>query len=208
MTETRVKICGITRVEDARAAVEAGADAIGLVFYPPSPRNIDDLDLARQIAEQAGPFVSVVALFVDPQADFVTRVLSSVNINLLQFHGSETENLCRRFGRPYIKALRMKPDIDISSAMEAYESASGILLDTYREGVPGGTGEVFNWARVPQESFKPVIVAGGLTPSNVADAIKNTRPYAVDVSGGVEQAPGEKSDGKIRAFIAAARSAK
>lgn len=208
MAETRVKICGITRVEDARIAVAAGADAIGLVFYPPSPRNIDDLELARRIAEQAGPFVSVVALFVDPQADFVTRVLSSVNVTLLQFHGSETENLCHRFGRPYIKALRMKPDMDVSAAMNAYRSASGILLDTYREGVPGGTGEVFDWARVPQEPVKPVIVAGGLTPANVADAIKNTQPYAVDVSGGVEQAPGIKSDGKIRAFIAAARSVK
>lgn len=208
MAETRVKICGITRVEDARVAVAAGADAIGLVFYPPSPRNIDDLELARQIAEEAGPFVSVVALFVDPQADFVTRVLSTVNISLLQFHGSETENLCRRFGRPYIKALRMKPDMDVNAAMDAYGSASGILLDTYREGVPGGTGEVFDWARVPQDPVKPVIVAGGLTPSNVADAIKNTRPYAVDVSGGVEQAPGIKSDGRIRAFIAAARSVK
>ncbi len=206
MAEARVKICGITRVEDARAAVAAGADAIGLVFYEPSPRDVGDLVMARQIAEQAGPFVPVVALFVDPQPDFVAQVLSRVNVNVLQFHGDEKEDFCRQFGRPYIKALRMKPDMDVRAAMDAYGSASGILLDTYRKGVPGGTGEVFDWARVPQNPAKPVIVAGGLTPLNVADAITNTRPYAVDVSGGVEQAPGIKSRGKIEAFIAAARS--
>jgi phosphoribosylanthranilate isomerase len=198
---TRVKICGLTIPEDAELSVDAGADAIGLVFYAPSPRNVDDLARAREIAQAAGPFVTVVALFVDASEWFIESVLRAVPINLLQFHGGETELQCNRFGHPYIKALRMKPDTDVHSAIAPYESAQGILLDTYVAGVPGGTGECFDWHRVPFPSPKPIVLAGGMTPENVAQSVEIAKPYGVDVSGGVEASAGIKNPEKVRQFI-------
>ncbi|WP_053981612.1 phosphoribosylanthranilate isomerase [Marinagarivorans algicola] len=198
---TRIKICGITSVEDARKASDAGADAIGLVFYPPSPRHLDDLALARDIALAAGPFVTVVGLFVNPAPTELAQVLSQVPINLVQFHGDETPAFCEQAGRPYIKALRMKPDTDIAALANQYMGARGILLDAYRKGVPGGTGETFDWSAIPHNIASPLILAGGLTPDNIIKAVAGVRPWAVDVSGGVEQAPGIKSSHKMKNFI-------
>lgn len=203
----RVKICGLTCPEDAVSAAEAGTDAIGLVFYPPSPRYVSNLALAKDIACSVGPFVSVVGLFVNADVAYIEDCLNSVPLNVLQFHGSESEDFCRQFHRPYIKALAVKDDVNIVAAIESYSSAQGILLDTYKPGVPGGTGETFNWDKVPQGMNCPMILAGGLNPSNVAESIKQVRPYAVDVSGGVESAPGKKDADKIREFIRCAHSA-
>lgn len=206
MSRTRVKICGITSVEDAMAVVDAGAEALGLVFYAASPRAVA-VEQARAIALAAGPFTVVTGLFVDADPEFVGAVLKQVPLQLLQFHGDEDLAYCESFARPYMKAIRMRPELDMTTAIAAYPSASGILLDAYRPGVPGGTGETFDWARVPQQSAKPLILAGGLTPANVADAILATQVYGVDVSGGVESAPGKKDHSKITSFINNARLA-
>lgn len=206
MSRTRVKICGITSVEDAMAVVDAGAEALGLVFYAASPRAVA-VEQARAIALAAGPFTVVTGLFVDADPEFVGAVLKQVPLQLLQFHGDEDLAYCESFARPYMKAIRMRPELDVTTAIAAYPSASGILLDAYRPGVPGGTGETFDWARVPQQSAKPLILAGGLTPANVADAILATQVYGVDVSGGVESAPGKKDHSKITSFINNARLA-
>lgn len=204
MPVVRSKICGITRVEDALAAVEAGADAIGLVFYAKSPRAVT-VQQARAIIQALPPFVTPVGLFVNASRCELGEILDAVPLALLQFHGDETPADCEGWHRPYIKALRVKAGDDIAAACEAFAGASGILLDTYVEGVPGGTGEAFDWSLVPQGLAKPIILAGGLTADNVAAAIAQVRPYAVDVSGGVEQAKGLKDPAKIRAFMAAVR---
>ncbi|MDX5370858.1 MAG: phosphoribosylanthranilate isomerase [Pseudomonadaceae bacterium] len=203
MTAVRVKICGITRVEDALAAAAAGADAIGLVFYARSPRAVG-IEQAQAIIAALPPFVTTVGLFVDANRDELAHILASVPLDLLQFHGDETREQCEGFGRPYIKALRVKAGDDIAAQVQRYPSASGVLLDTYVEGVPGGTGEAFDWSLVPQDLSKPVILAGGLRPDNVAAAVAQVRPYAVDVSGGVEASKGIKDAQKIGAFIRAA----
>ncbi|MGM8225690.1 phosphoribosylanthranilate isomerase [Cellvibrio sp. ARAG 10.3] len=200
MARTRIKICGITSVTDALAAQVAGADAIGLVFYEPSPRAVD-IELAREIACSVGPFVTVVGLFVDAEPAYVNTVLAQVPLHVLQFHGDETPAYCESFGRPYLKAIRMRPELDTRSAIADYPSATAILLDAYRPGIPGGTGETFDWQRVPQDSGKTIILAGGLTPANVAEAIRSTHVYGVDVSGGVESAPGQKDAAKVKEFI-------
>jgi len=197
---TRVKICGITNLNDALTAIECGADALGLVFYPPSPRNIDPV-AAAEIVQQLPPFVTVVGLFVNADKSFITEVIDSAKIDLIQFHGDETEIYCRQFQRPYIKAIRMKDELDLSHSIVAYSSAKAILLDTYKKGVPGGTGESFNWERVPHDLDKAIILAGGLNPTNVGEAIETVKPYAVDVSGGVEQQHGIKDSQKIKDFI-------
>ncbi|WP_394559020.1 phosphoribosylanthranilate isomerase [Aquipseudomonas alcaligenes] len=204
MTAVRVKICGITRVEDALAAVAAGADAIGLVFYAKSPRAVD-VEQARSILAVLPPFVTTVGLFVDIERAELERILARAPLDLLQFHGDESVQDCEGFNRPYIKALRIKAGDDIAAQVNTYPSAQGILLDTYVEGVPGGTGEAFDWSLVPQALSKPVILAGGLRPDNVAAAVAQVRPYAVDVSGGVEARKGIKDAEKIGAFIRAAR---
>jgi phosphoribosylanthranilate isomerase len=196
----RVKICGITSLDDAQAAVAAGADAIGLVFYSKSPRHVN-VEQARAIALAVGPFVTVVGLFVNAAAEEINRILQQVPLHVLQFHGDEDLDYCEQFARPYMKALRMKPGLDVEAQIAAYPTASGILLDAYRPGVPGGTGETFDWARVPTASKSPLILAGGLEPGNVKQAIKATRPYAVDVSGGVELTPGKKDSEKVVAFV-------
>jgi phosphoribosylanthranilate isomerase len=201
---TRVKICGITSISDALSAVEAGADAIGLVFYEPSPRYVSIVQ-AAEIAKAVGPFVSVVGLFVNASDDYIQQVLKRVNLHVLQFHGDETEDFCRKFSRPYMKAIRMKPGIIVQEQMNHFSSAAGILLDAYQKGVPGGTGEVFDWERVPKpldgEPLLPIILAGGLTPDNVTRAISITEVYGVDVSGGVELLPGKKDIELVNEFI-------
>ncbi|MBI1195120.1 MAG: phosphoribosylanthranilate isomerase [Gammaproteobacteria bacterium] len=205
-TSTRIKICGITRVEDALAAADAGADAIGLVFYAKSPRHVA-IERAAEICAALPPFVSTVGLFVDADPDFIGEVLTRVPLDLLQFHGDESAAECERHGRPHIKALRMRPGIDLCEVVAGYGSARGVLLDTYRPGVPGGTGEAFDWTQVPSDLKTPIILAGGLSPDNVGEAVRRVRPWAVDVSGGVESAPGVKDSGRIADFVEAVRAA-
>lgn len=204
---TRVKICGITEPEDARCAAEAGADAIGLVFYPPSPRAVT-IAQAQTVLAKLPPLVSVVALFVNEDAAAVRTVLAQLPITWLQFHGDEEESYCRQFDRPYIKALRMKPEIDVAAEMARYPGAAGFLLDAYKKGVPGGTGEQFDWQRIPLNSEQPIILAGGLNPDNIQTALATSSVYAVDVSGGVECAPGKKDHRKVADFVANVRSFK
>ncbi|MGE8351098.1 MAG: phosphoribosylanthranilate isomerase [Pseudomonas protegens] len=204
MSAVRSKICGITRIEDALAAVAAGADAIGLVFYAKSPRAVS-VQQARAIIAALPPFVTTVGLFVNASRCELGEILDAVPLDLLQFHGDESAVDCEGYHRPYIKALRVKAGDDIAAACQAYPRASGILLDTYVEGVPGGTGEAFDWSLVPRGLSKPIILAGGLSAQNVAEAIARVRPYAVDVSGGVEQSKGIKDSAKIQAFMQAVR---
>ncbi|GGU83352.1 N-(5'-phosphoribosyl)anthranilate isomerase [Pseudomonas laurentiana] len=206
MSAVRSKICGITRVEDALAAAEAGADAIGLVFYAKSPRAVD-VHQARAIIAALPPFVTTVGLFVNASRCELNEILDAVPLDLLQFHGDETPEQCEGFNRPWIKALRVRPGDDLEASCRLYHNASGVLLDTYVAGVPGGTGESFDWSLVPEKLSKPVILAGGLTADNVASAIMQVRPYAVDVSGGVEQAKGIKDPARIEAFLHAVRHA-
>lgn len=206
MIRVRSKICGITRVEDALAAVEAGADAIGLVFYAKSPRAVS-IEQAKAIVAALPPFVTSVGLFVDMPRETLQALLREVPLGLLQFHGDESPADCEGFARPYIKALRVRADQDVARMMAPYSGACGILLDTFVEGVPGGTGAAFDWSLVPCEAGKPIILAGGLTPDNVAQAIAQVRPYAVDVSGGVEAAKGIKDAGKVKAFLQAVQCA-
>jgi len=200
LKRTRVKVCGITRVEDAKTAVDAGADAIGLVFYEPSPRYVR-IQQAREIAASVPAFVSVVALFVNANAEYVQDVLNSVRIDLIQFHGDEENDFCSQFQRPFIKAQRVRETSDVVASCVRFPDALAILLDSYKPGVPGGTGESFDWSLIPKSQTKPLILAGGLTPENVAPAIKQVQPFAVDVSGGVEQSKGIKDPAKIDAFL-------
>ena len=202
---TRIKICGITRIEDALAAAQAGADAIGLVFDPKSPRCVDAKQAAA-IARALPPYITVVGLFVDATPQSIHDVLNRVNLDLLQFHGAETPEYCRAFSKPYVKAIRMSPDVDLHAEERRFPEAAGLLLDTFSPAASGGTGEAFDWSRVPQDLKKPVILAGGLTPGNVAAAIRRVRPYAVDVSSGVESAKGIKDVKKIAAFVETARN--
>jgi phosphoribosylanthranilate isomerase len=204
MSGVRSKICGITRIEDALAAVDAGADAIGFVFYAKSPRAVS-VEQARAIIAALPPFVTTVGLFVNISRCELTEILEIVPLDLLQFHGDETPEDCDGYHRPYIKALRVQAGDDIAASCRAYSRASGILLDTYVADVPGGTGEAFDWSLIPQTLSKPIILAGGLTPDNVAQAIAQVRPYAVDVSGGVEMSKGIKDHDRIRAFMHAVR---
>ncbi|SFP44688.1 phosphoribosylanthranilate isomerase [Pseudomonas borbori] len=206
MPVVRCKICGITRVEDALAAVEAGADAIGLVFYAKSPRAVT-VPQAQAILAALPPFVTTVGLFVDCARSELNAILDVLPLDLLQFHGDESPAACEGFRRPYIKALRVKPGDDIAARIGLYGSAAGVLLDTFVPGVPGGTGEAFDWSLVPQDLSVPIILAGGLTPENVRAAIEQVRPYAVDVSGGVEASKGLKDSDKIHAFVHAVRGA-
>ena len=206
MPAVRSKICGITRIEDALAAVAAGADAIGLVFYAKSPRAVT-VQQARAIIAALPPFVTTVGLFVNASRCELNEILEAVPLDLLQFHGDETPSDCVGFNRPYIKALRVRPGDDLEAACQHYAGASGILLDTFVAGVPGGTGEAFDWSLVPARLSKPIILAGGLSADNVAQAIAQVQPYAVDVSGGVEQAKGIKDAARIEAFMRAVRQA-
>lgn len=202
---TRIKICGITRVEDARAAAQAGADAIGLVFYPPSPRFLR-LDQARRLQNAVPPLVSTVGLFVNPPAGEVRAVLERVRPAMLQFHGEETPAFCEQFGVPYVKACRVKPGVDLLEYLRPFSGAAGWLLDSHVEEY-GGVGESFDWSLVPAERIRPLVLSGGLTRENVGGAIRRVRPWAVDVSSGVESSKGIKDAARIAAFIAEVRNA-
>ncbi|MGB1800253.1 MAG: phosphoribosylanthranilate isomerase [Gammaproteobacteria bacterium] len=206
MSRTRIKICGITRIEDAETAILAGADAIGFVFYEKSPRYISIND-AEDIAKNCAPFINFVGLFVDADESYVKEVLDRVAIGTLQFHGQESEQTCASFNKPYIKAIRMTKEIDLVEECQRYNSAAGLLLDTYVKDVPGGTGMAFNWDLIPSELEKPIILAGGLDETNVKEAIHRVQPYAVDVSGGVEKEKGIKDPVKIKNFISEAMHA-
>ncbi len=197
---TRIKICGITRIEDALAVATQGADAIGFVFHDPSPRCVD-IETARAISQQLPPFVTRVGLFVNAGDEQIRRALDAVPLDLLQFHGDEPPSSCERFGHPYIKAVAMREDVDLAGLAREYVSASALLLDNYELASPGGTGEVFDWSRIPADIGKPIILAGGLTPENVGEAIRLVHPYAVDVSSGVEKQKGIKDATLIAAFI-------
>lgn len=205
VNRTRIKICGITRLEDAQAAVVAGVDALGFVFYSKSPRVVT-VEQVHDIIYALPAFITTVGLFVDAPTGDVTKTLCRVPLNLLQFHGDEEAAYCEQFGIPYIKAIRVKQGDDINKKIESYTSAAAILLDTYKEDVPGGTGESFDWALIPSKTIKPIILAGGLTPENVVQAITQTKPYAVDVSGGVEKQKGIKDLEKIKAFVRGVQS--
>lgn len=183
--KTRAKICGVTIPEQAVAASMAGADAIGLVFYEPSPRSLD-IARAAEIANRVPAFVSVVGLFVNPEASWVREVLARVPLDLLQFHGDEEAAFCEQFGRRWIKAVRVRRREDIEAAFLTYHNASGLLVDAYDPHLFGGTGTGFDWTLIPEQRRLPVILAGGLTPANVGRAIVQVKPWAVDVSGGVE----------------------
>lgn len=200
----RVKICGLTRLEDVLVAVEAGADAIGLVFYPPSPRYVD-LDKAAELARAVPPFVTIVGLFVNADPALVRETLAVVPIHLLQFHGDEDEAYCRQFDRPYMKAARVRPGMDLVQYAAAFPSAQAILLDAFVDGFGGG-GKVFDWSLIPPALGKPLVLSGGLDAANVGEAIVRVRPAALDVSSGVEAAKGIKDTEKIRAFCAAVHS--
>jgi phosphoribosylanthranilate isomerase len=197
---TRVKICGITRVEDARAAIAAGCDAIGLVFYPPSARHVN-LETAAEIVAGIPPFVSVVGLFVDAEPEQINAVLKHVRLDMLQFHGNETPEQCNLYGVPYMKAIRVKAGTNLLQYAEQFKQARALLLDAFIEGVPGGTGQKFDWNIIPESLPLPVVLAGGLTAENVTAAIRQVQPYAVDVSGGVEINKGIKDAAKIVAFM-------
>lgn len=205
MSRTRIKICGLTRPEDVVAAVQAGADAIGLVFYPPSPRYVTPARAAELVA-LVPPFVTTVGLFVDPAPEFVDQVLACVPLQLLQFHGDECEADCARFGRSWIKAARMKPGIDLVRFCTLHPRASGILLDAFVDGYGGG-GKVFDWSLIPAGLERPLILSGGLDADNVVEAVRRVRPWAVDVSSGVEAGKGIKDAARIAAFIAGVRRA-
>ena len=197
---TRIKICGITRVEDVISAVHCGADALGFVFFDKSPRNVT-IQQARELAEACFPFVTLVGLFVNASAETVRETLNSVPLDVLQFHGEEEPEFCAQFGRPYLKAVRVKQGVDLVKFASKYVGAQGLVLDAYVEGTHGGTGESFDWALIPHDLPLPVILSGGLKVGNVADAIRQVRPYAVDVSSGVEVSKGIKDEAKMSSYI-------
>ncbi len=199
---TRVKICGFTQVEDAVAAAKLGVDAIGLVFYPPSPRNVS-IEQAISIVNALPAFVTVVALFVDEQEAKIREVLGKVSVDCLQFHGDETADACRLYNKPYMKAIRMKPELDVMVIAEEYKDASALLLDAYHPGIKGGSGSQFDWDLIPKDCTLPVILAGGLQVDNATQAVQSVKPYALDVSSGVESSKGIKDVAKMAAFIQA-----
>ena len=212
----RVKICGITRLQDLHAACDAGADELGFVFYEKSPRHLS-IASAAALLRELPPFVQSVGLFVDAEPAFIESVLQAVPLDLLQFHGDETPADSARFGRPYIKAVRVNRETDLLKCAADFDTARGLLLDAWVPGVPGGTGERFDWTLIPPNLPKPVILSGGLTPDNVVAAVQRVRPWAVDVSSGVEAAmllngatvaaKGIKDAHKIAQFIAKAKEA-
>ncbi len=197
---TRVKICGFTQVQDAVAAANLGVDAIGLVFYPPSPRNVS-IDRAIDIVNALPAFVTVVALFVDESEAQIREVLSKVHIDCIQFHGDEPAEACEIYNKPYMKAIRMKPGLDVKELANQYQYASALLLDAYHPGIKGGSGSQFDWNLIPQQCSLPIILAGGLQIDNAKQAVESVRPYALDVSSGVEISKGIKDVAKMAAFV-------
>jgi phosphoribosylanthranilate isomerase len=200
MMKTRVKICGITRVEDALEAAKQGADAIGLVFYDPSPRNVS-IEVARAIVAALPPFVSVVGLFVNALKANIDAVLAEVRLDVLQFHGDETPTDCTQFNLPFLKAIRVNADTNLLQYAIEFNRAQALLLDAHSDSAYGGTGQTFDWNLIPADLSKPIILAGGLNADNVGQAIMQVKPYAVDVSGGVELSKGIKDADKIAAFM-------
>jgi phosphoribosylanthranilate isomerase len=203
---TAIKICGISRVEDALAAARLGAYALGLVFYGKSPRAID-VARAKAIAHALPPFITLVGLFVNPAKAQVDEVIGAVPLNLLQFHGEEPPEFCGEFSLPYLKALRVRRGVNLLEYARAYSRARGLLLDAYVEGRQGGTGQAFDWTLISRDLPLPIILSGGLTAENVGEAIRRVRPWAVDVSSGVEARPGIKDSQKIAAFVRGVRDA-
>lgn len=202
----RIKVCGFTRVEDAVAAANLGIDAIGLVFYDKSPRHVD-IAQAQAIIAALPPFVTVVALFVNATREEIEAVLAQCVIDVLQFHGEESPAFCRSFQRPYLKAVRVQPGIDLQTLAAQYHDARGLLTDAFVEGAHGGTGKTFDWTLIPAQLSLPLILSGGLDEHNVADAVRRVRPAAVDVSSGVEAGKGVKSPQRVADFVAAVRAA-
>ena len=205
MQRTRIKICGITRAGDLDAAVRAGADAVGFVFYPPSPRYLAP-DAAAVLARRVPPFVVRVGLFVNAEPADVRAVLEQVPLDVLQFHGEEDAAYCEQIGLPYLKAARVRPGLDLLEFARAYPTAQGLLLDAWVEAY-GGMGQSFDWSLIPNDLPLPMVLSGGLHAGNVAEAVRKVHPWAVDVSSGVEAAKGVKDDDKIAAFVAAVRTA-
>jgi len=203
--KTRIKICGLTREEDVKAAVAAGADAIGFVFYPPSPRYVAP-QRAAELVRLIPPFVDVVGLFVNEVPETVLAVCNALPINVLQFHGDEDVAYCRQFGRPYLRAARVRPGLDLVEFARSFPDARGLLLDAFVEGYGGG-GHVFDWTLIPPSLPGFLILSGGLNAGNVGDAVRRVRPVAVDVSSGVEMGKGIKDHAKIAAFVNAVRAA-
>jgi len=200
LTRTRVKFCGITRIEDALYAASIGVDAIGLVFYAKSPRSVT-VDQAKLIVQSLPAFVTTVGLFVNADPTDVEKIAQVVNLDLLQFHGDETAAECERFDRPYIKAIRMREELDLDQIADEFQNASGLLLDAYDKMMFGGTGKSFDWSMIPDQRSLPIILAGGLDPDNIKQAITDVKPYAVDVSGGIEASKGIKDTEKMNAFM-------
>lgn len=203
---TRTKVCGITRCEDGLAAARLGAHAIGLVFYADSPRAVTPQQ-ARAIIDALPPFVVTVGLFVNADAQSVRDTLAVAPVQLLQFHGDETAEFCGSFGLPYLRAVRVKPGVDLLQYAREFHGAKGLLLDAWVEGVRGGTGATFDWALIPRDLPVPVVLSGGLNPGNVEQAVRTVQPWAVDVSSGVESAKGIKDAAKIEAFMSGVRNA-
>lgn len=199
-------MCGITRLEDAKSAIAEGVDALGFVFYSPSPRGIG-IDAAAEIMEILPPFINKVALFVNPDDDMVLSHLKRLPIDTIQFHGDESAKFCRTFGKPYLKAIRMRADTDLNDLARVYHDAAGLLVDAFDETLYGGSGQSFNWNLLPDQCTLPIVLAGGLGPDNVVQAIHQVRPYAVDVSSGIESAKGIKDSKKISAFMNEVRRA-
>ena len=197
---TRTKICGITRLDDAKASVRAGCDALGFVFYKESPRYIA-LDAFKVIVKELPPFVTKAGLFVNDDPAEIEEAIQSGLVNVLQFHGDETPDFCRQFNFPYIKAVAVSSSVDLIQYAKDFHDAEALLLDAYHEHLKGGTGQTFDWNLIPQSLSKPIVLAGGLNVDNVKEAIKKVKPYAVDVSGGVEESKGIKNSLKIQAFI-------
>lgn len=202
---TRIKICGLTRESDVDAAVAAGADALGFVFYPKSPRFVTPAR-AAELARRVPPFVSITALFVNAAPQDIAVVLAQVPVSLLQFHGDETETACKHWQRPYLRAARVRPGMDLLQYALGFSSAQGLLLDAFVDGYGGG-GEPFDWSLIPPALPRPLVLSGGLTPENVGEAIRAVRPVAVDVSSGVEASKAIKDAVKMAAFVAAVRAA-
>jgi phosphoribosylanthranilate isomerase len=204
--KTAVKICGVTRVGDALAAARHGAHAVGLVFYAPSPRYVD-VDTAAEIVRVLPPFITTVGLFVDASQEDVRRIAAYTGVQLLQFHGAETADFCESFGVPYMKAVQVRPGVDLLQYARDFSGAKALLLDAFHEDLRGGTGDIFDWGLIPRALPLPIVLSGGLTPENVGEAIRRVKPTAVDVSSGVEASKGIKDEAKIAAFINGVRNA-
>jgi phosphoribosylanthranilate isomerase len=200
MTRTRIKFCGMTRLQDVQAAVDLGVDAIGFVFVPGTPRAIDPIQAAR-LVRAVPPFIATVGLFLDADRAWIEAVLAAVPLDLIQFHGSESPEACASHGRPWIKALAMGGPLDLKLEISRYAGARGVLLDAHRAGERGGRGAAFDWSRIPPDIARRIVLAGGLGPHNVAAAVRSVRPWAVDVSSGIESAPGIKDRARMEAFV-------